>query len=423
MKYYDINNLIIGEVGNTSNVNNNTQVHIETTGHTIVKRSTSNQDYYYYDVITNIKYIDFHHEYCGAGQLAILNPKPLLLYIQQIYKETIQYEKIYEITTKIINLEKISDADIGNLIHYLNNKEAFINENNDSNLNILTDKKFENEPATSVDDKLNELMIILAGSKKNPILIGNIGCGRNTLINELAYRIKKNTCPKFLKGKKIIDITKIITLKNISKDLEELINNFIKLGIKNQAIFLIKEIYILYTYNSQLANTIKDAIDEEGLKVIGITTHSKYEDLIKENNLSKNWEKIFIYEPTDEALYEIMNKVFNDYSKKDKIKLLDNMDIIIKLLIDFTKEENRIWNSNNKSINTDIVYNPELVIEIIDKIFAHAKVNNQTKLELTNIEYAVNTCKKIIESAKEEIINKIKEKEKTKSKFLRMLTK
>ncbi|MBQ2946473.1 MAG: hypothetical protein IJE04_01295 [Bacilli bacterium] len=111
-------------------------------------------------------------------------------------------------------------------------------------------------------------------------------------------------------------------------------------------------------------------------------------------------------------LYKIINKAFNDYSNNNNIKLLDSMDNIIYTLTKLTDTKHRTWN--------DKVCNPDLVISIIDRIFADAKVNNQKQLTIQNIIYGINSCNRIYDSSKEDAINNLNTIEKPKAKILQL---
>ena len=75
------------------------------------------------------------------------------------------------------------------------------------------------------------------------------------------------------------------------------------------------------------------------------------------------------------------------------------MDKIINTLIKLTSEKHRTWD--------DKVCNPDLVIGIIDRIFADAKVNNQNKLTIDNIIYGIKSCNRVYDSIKEDTISNL----------------
>ena len=58
--------------------------------------------------------------------------------------------------------------------------------------------------------------------------------------------------------------------------------------------------------------------------------------------------------------------------------------------------------SSNKTYNYDM-YNPGLIIEIIDKIFAEAKLQDSKEILTQNILCAINSCNKINDDAKKRL--------------------
>jgi len=157
---------------------------------------------------------------------------------------------------------------------------------------------------------------------------------------------------------------------------------------------------------------LKQAIDRQGLKVIGTTTSEEYEKYFSNDALKRRFEKVLVDEPNAIILYNIINKVFNDYSSNNNIKLLSNMGNIIDNLIELTDSKHRTWN--------DKVCNPDLVIGIVDKIFADAKVNNQKELTIENIIYGINSCNRVYNSSKEDVINNLNIEEKPKAKIIEL---
>lgn len=420
MKHYDSKNLFIGEIGHTHKTqkNGNSYITIEKNGLAITFQKKCEQDYYYFDALSDKKYIDFHNYFCSAGDIAIYKPVQLLTYIQQIYNDTKEIDLISKITTKIINGKSISIKEITTLLYYLNNKEAFIKNikteknNNTSNTPdfILTNKQFKWQPSTGNDNELKELIFSLAQDKKNSIIIGEGGVGKTTLVNELAYRIQKNMVPNFLKGKKIIDITPFISNSKYTDELNNIIKDLIDGIIKNKYIIFIENIHSIFSIDNYLSNIIRQELQNQNLKIIGTTNLQNYYKYIEDNNLDKHCKKIHLLEPNDEMLYKIIEFNFSNYSKKNNISLLDNIDSIINYLIELTKIENRITNDNLYNDCSKDVNNPELVIEIIDNIFASAKVNDQKKLNANDIIYGIKSCDKIKNEIKEQIIEKLKNK-------------
>ena len=439
MKFYDAEKLFIGPVGYARRMDRN---HIQFTQREIAvtkqKSSFTSMDYYYFDVLSNKKYIDFHNIYCVSGEPCIFEPMSLALLIKQAYNKTQKSEVINSLAERVLKGKKISEKDIKEIVLYLNNyrKSLYIEETNEilpkekqnnkiesTNIDFittLTEKAFKNEPAIGRDKEVNDLIIALAQDKKNPILVGPSGTGKTTIAEELAYKIQKGNVPEFLKNRKIIeiDLANLLSGTKYSGTLQDKFTSLINLAIKNNAIIFIDEIHTIYgagTHDKSdydIAAMLKQAIDRQGLKVIGTTTTEEYEKYFSNDALKRRFEKVLVDEPNENTLYKIINKVFNDYSSNNNIKLLDNMESIIYSLISLTETKHRTWN--------DKVCNPDLVISIVDKMFADAKVNNQKELTIENIIYGINSCNRIYDSSKENVISNLNIEEKPKSKIIQL---
>lgn len=446
MKYYDKDQLLIGSVGYAKAISDARLQFIKR--ETVIVKQDSYSDYKYFDVCSNRKYKDFQSMYCDAGDLCINNMESLNISVRnfyEVYKDELEnnekYQPIKKILTPFLTKKKISKNDISNLVLFINELDkktsnsyqiaeekipkALKGSHNqiikDDYYTILTNKDFKYEPTIGRDDDLKNLIISLAQDKKNPIIVGESGVGKTALVDELAYKIKTNEVPNFLKNKKIIEVNLSSLLSGIKYvgTLESKVTKMVEYAIKNDAIVFIDEIHTIYgagTHDKSdydVSAMIKQAIDRQGLKVIGTTTTDEYNKYFKDDALKRRFEKIQIEEPNQLILYKIIDKVFIDYSNKNNIELLNKINDVIVLLIELTSSKHRTYN--------DKVNNPDLVISIIDKIFADAKVNNQDKLTIENIIYGINSCMRINNSIKNIYIERINSiEEKTKAKILKL---
>ena len=418
---YEIKDLYIGRIGVVQN--KEYHYHMKDISFAIVTKCAHSD--LFKNVITEETYIDFFMGKPKNKDIAIGSGDKykrvlsLFEYIQENYKKfKNSNEIILSIITKIINQEPINKDEIAKLNCYLNDKKLFkkLYLSKKDNTTNNTNKKNYNQTLTNnvedpivIREELSDIILNLAEELKNPILVGHIGVGKNTLVKGLNYKIQKNDVPNFIKGKKIINITD--TLKH---------NGTIDVGklIKNRNIILIEDIYSIFNTDNHC--DIKAAIKNGQLKVIGTTNIKNDTNSFSDDSLNNSFNRITINEPNDEILFEIIEKVFNYYSKKNNISLLDNVDDIINTLIELTNIENRTYYNTENNDYENSIYNPELVIEIIDKIFAHAKVNNSKKLDTNDIVYGIKSCYKIYDKIKNNFITKIKElqnKNKTKSKI------
>lgn len=413
---YNPNKLLIGKIGNVCETKENGQKYntMDHLSFAVVKEKSSLLDEYK-DILSDSTYVEFYSTYCEPGKKAICNIKPLTTFIQNIHNKVDEIKEIKKITTKIINGKNISSKDLNILLYFLNNIEEYKKRFNQSNkyeqvikvsdyITTLTNKDFE--PISGIDSYLEKIMICLAGYKKNPILIGQSGIGKSTIVNDLALRIKCGEIPAFLKKKKIIDITNLIANTKYAEKLKDEFEKLILGIIKNNDIVFIDNIESIITLDNCLIDIVKNNIQNNGLKVIGTINTNNYNEYFYNSDINKLFEEINIEEPTDIMLYETIQQTFINYSHKYKISYFSNMDKIINSFVELTNKNSRIKNENLYS-NKDDICNPSLVVEIIDKMFAHAKLNNQKDLTIDNIKYALDSCDKIYDDKKNMILTKL----------------
>lgn len=388
----------------------------------VIAKKQERYNTYFNDAITGVEYTSYSSSF---GKIIVDNLIPLSTYLPILKDEVIDIEFLSTKINNIIDTGVISKSEMKLILKYLNNRESFNKkyfhfnflgkipsvsslkkENITSNENqtILTDKKIQYTSIMGIEDQIKILSINLAHDNLSTIMIGPNGIGKSTVVNELSRRIIKNEVPDFLKNKKIIDITRFIDVDKYTPDLKVEFNELLDKCVRNKWIIFIDNIEKLFIINNSLTSLIRFFIKNYNLKVIGtITSKEKYDEYIFDSDLHRKFTKMFINEPNDKNLYEIINKVFVDYSKQNKIKLLDNMHEIIINIINLTKEENRILNDSLYSDGKDKIYNPELVIMIIDSIFAHAKANNKKALDIEDIIFSIDSCNYIKDEAKDMI--------------------
>lgn len=275
---------------------------------------------------------------------------------------------------------------------------------------ILNNKNYIVAPTIGREKELKNLMITLAQDKKRPLIVGESGVGKTSIVDELAYRIRTGQVPGFLQGKIIVEITPgdIVAGCEFVGMFEENMTKVMKLCERLDAIVFIDEIHTIYgtgaslKKNNDMAAMLKHYIDRSNLKVIGTTTEKEYEKYFSNDALKRRFEKITVKEPTEDILYQIVNKVIEDYYVKNGISF-ENENIRSKIV-------NTILSATEKSyrINNDIVNNPDLAISIVDKAFAFAKVYDSEFITAEHFIEGFECCDRIYESTKKQAIEKLK---------------
>ena len=175
--------------------------------------------------------------------------------------------------------------------------------------------------------------------------------------------------------------------------------------VKQEAIDF-KETPILYGVGSakgkenDMESMLKHYIDRYNSKVLGTTTEEEYQEFFSTDALKRRFEKIIVKEPTEDVLYQIVDKVIEDYCMKNRISF-ENENIrtqIVNIILNATQKNYRVYN--------DMVNNPDLAISIIDKAFAFAKDSEYITVE--HFIEGFECCDRIYEPARELAIAKLK---------------
>lgn len=275
---------------------------------------------------------------------------------------------------------------------------------------VLNKKNYVVSPTIGREKELKNLMITLAQNKKRPLIVGESGVGKTALVEELVYRIKTGQVPKFLQGKIVLEInpSEVVAGCRYVGQFEEKMTRLMNLCEEYDVIVFIDEIHTIYgvgateSKNSDMASTLKYYIDRTNLKVIGTTTEKEYDEFFSNDALKRRFEKIKVQEPTDEILYQIIDKVISDYYITTGI-LFENDNIkgqIVNIILDATSKNHRVYN--------DVVNNPDLSISIIDKAFAFAQVYDSEFITAEHFIESFEYCDRIYETSRNGAIAKLR---------------
>lgn len=350
-------------------------------------------DKYKFDKVYKVSIGLFNEVYIDKYNNVWYSDKEIDNYISNIEKENKNIEKDEELTKE--------------------EKNGYITVDNITYKNLTS--KFNNKYiGTEYESKLIKLQEGLISKYSNPIIIGKPGVGKTTLVEILADNIIKGNVPEELKNKEIYsisasDLVSGCTLHGMFEKRTKKLIDFAK--DPNKIIFIDEFHQIINagkssTSNIDVANILKPYLSTGEIKIIGATTKEEYENCILEDTaFASRFEKIEINEPDNDMLYKIVLSHIDNFEKIYKIKFIQNdnyKNIIISSLIDLTQEKNRNYN--------DIRYNPRLIINILEKSFVKALVNNNNVVTLENICQSINDNNNIYDSVKSRKIEKLEQK-------------
>lgn len=270
---------------------------------------------------------------------------------------------------------------------------------------VLNYKDYPYRPAIGRENEVNKIIISLATDKKLPLLVGPSGVGKTTIVDELAYQIKNNGVPNFLRDKKIYEVhmSNLLAGTKYRGDFENNMREVMEYAKAYNAILFIDEFHMVFgagaseNDKTDAAGMLKSYIDRYGIKIIGATTEAEYEAYMAHDALKRRFEVIRVRELSDNKLSDIAINTINNLSEKSKIDLSDyfynNMEQIINILLELTRDKHRRYD--------DKLYNPDLLISIIDRAFAYSLVEDDNEVDVKHLILAIEDCERIYDHSKE----------------------
>lgn len=235
------------------------------------------------------------------------------------------------------------------------------------------------DPVIGREKQIDRLIqILLRKNKNNPLLIGEAGVGKTSIVEELSRRIAIGDVPLKLKNKVIysISMSSLVAGTRYRGEFEERVNKLISEVIKDSNIILfIDEVHTLMGAGGaegaiDASNIIKPYLARGDLKIIGATTVSEYSKYLeKDKALDRRFQKVYIDEPNKEEVKEILEKLKPIYEEYHHVRISDK---IISLIIKYSFESLFTGRQPDKSI------------DLLDEVCSYATVNNNSFEVLLN---------------------------------------
>ncbi|ETB57821.1 hypothetical protein YYC_04630 [Plasmodium yoelii 17X] len=174
---------------------------------------------------------------------------------------------------------------------------------------------------------------LLRYNKNSPVLVGQPGTGKTTIVEGLAYRIEKGDVPKELLGYTIISLNfrKFTAGTSYRGEFENRMKNIIKelKNKKNKIILFVDEIHLLLGAGKaeggvDAANLLKPVLSKGEIKLIGATTVTEYRKYIEScSAFERRFEKVIVEPPSVETAIKILRSLKSKYEKFYGINITD----------------------------------------------------------------------------------------------------
>jgi len=191
------------------------------------------------------------------------------------------------------------------------------------------------DPVIGREDEIRRIIQILSRrTKNNPVLIGEPGTGKTTVVEGLAKRIIEGDVPENLQGKKLVtlDLGAMVAGAMFRGQFEERLKNFIKEVIKTdgEIIVFIDELHTIVGAGAaegqmDVSNMIKPELARGRMKVIGATTLNEYQKYIeKDAALERRFQHVYLAEPNCDDTITILRGIKDKYEVHHGLRIKDS---------------------------------------------------------------------------------------------------
>ncbi|MDD4028907.1 MAG: ATP-dependent Clp protease ATP-binding subunit [Caldisericia bacterium] len=194
-------------------------------------------------------------------------------------------------------------------------------------------EKGELEMVIGREKEMDRILQILARKKKNnPLIIGDPGVGKTVIVESLAQRIVHQKVPGAFRNQRILklDVCSFLSGTKYRGDIEQKIQTlFAYLEKQGNVILFIDEIHFLTRHaksdnGASLIGQIQSYFQNQKIRIIGTCDTQSYQKRIEsEHTFLRQFQPVFIEEPSPEETFRILQGVRPSFEKHHFIHISD----------------------------------------------------------------------------------------------------
>ncbi|MGN6781784.1 MAG: Clp protease N-terminal domain-containing protein, partial [Marmoricola sp.] len=200
------------------------------------------------------------------------------------------------------------------------------------------------DPVIGREQEIERVMQILSRrTKNNPVLIGEPGVGKTTIVEGLAQDIVSGNVPETLKDKQIytLDLGALVAGSRYRGDFEERLKKVLKeIRTRGDIVLFIDEIHTLVGAGAaegaiDAASILKPMLARGELQTIGATTLDEYrKHLEKDAALERRFQPIQVAEPSIAHTIEMLKGLRDRYEAHHRVTITDEALVSAATLAD-----------------------------------------------------------------------------------------
>ncbi len=244
------------------------------------------------------------------------------------------------------------------------------------------------DPVIGREDEVKRIIQILARRKKNnPVLIGEPGAGKTSVVEMLATKIHLGDCPRTLLNKRIVllELSSLVAGTKYRGQFEERMKAIIdELRENKDVIIFIDEIHtVVGTGNSagnlDAANIFKPPLARGEVQCIGATTLDEYREKIeKDGALERRFQKVSIDPPNTKETIEILRNIKHVYEDHHNVTYSDEcVELCVRLADRYISD--RAF--------------PDKAIDVIDEVGSMVQIEVKTPKNIESLKSQISELK------------------------------
>lgn len=242
---------------------------------------------------------------------------------------------------------------------------------------MARDKKID--PVIGREEEIRRVVRILSRrTKNNPVLIGEPGVGKTTVIEGLAQRIVNRDVPDNLKHCKLLslDVGALVAGSKYRGEFEERMKGVLKEieDSKDTIVLFVDEIHLLMGAGSSgeggmdAANLLKPMLARGQLHCIGATTLSEYRKYVeKDAAFERRFQQVLVKEPSIPETISILRGLKERYDRHHRVTILDGALVAAANLAGRYLTQRRL---------------PDSAIDLVDEAAAAVRVARESQPEI-----------------------------------------
>jgi len=229
------------------------------------------------------------------------------------------------------------------------------------------------DPVIGRGKEIERVMQVLSRrTKNNPVLIGEPGVGKTTIVEGLAQDIVKGDVPETLKDKQIytLDLGALVAGSRYRGDFEERLKKVLKeIRTRGDIVLFIDEIHTLVGAGAaegaiDAASILKPMLARGELQTIGATTLDEYrKHLEKDAALERRFQPIQVPEPSIAHTIEMLKGLRDRYEAHHRVTITDEALVSAATLADRYVSDRFL---------------PDKAIDLIDEAGARLRIRRMT---------------------------------------------